>query len=356
MSKIIALFRSRETFSVSLSFVCTVLFSLTVVHAATTISTNVNTGGTLTVTGIGHLQADLNIYGNDLNIGTGTATSTLSGGFGIGVGTTTPGAVFAIATSTAGLNTAFLLSNLGSNYTFYAEDTANDSSPFVIDATGNVGLGTTTPGVKLGVAGDINANIIYGDTFFATSTTATSTFRGGLIVDTSTLVVDFSTNRIGIGTTSPWALFSVNPDQVSGAEFAVGSSTKTDLIVTNAGRVGVGSTTPFVALGITGTTTSSAGAIVGIDGSPVNQIRFGTCTYNPGAVVTTSGLSTNCTGATGVTPTDRVFVTPQQLELGLIFTAASSTAADVIQVTVLNATTTGGITPASRSWFWMAIK
>ena len=74
------------------------------------------------------MKGDLTISGNDINLGTGTATTTISGGFGIGVGTTTPGAAFAVATSTAGANTAFLLSNLGSGYTLWAEDSARYDS------------------------------------------------------------------------------------------------------------------------------------------------------------------------------------------------------------------------------------
>ncbi|MDP3661752.1 MAG: helix-turn-helix domain-containing protein, partial [bacterium] len=104
------------------------------------VNTNIGAGG------------DLSLSGNDINLGTGTATSTVSGGFGIGIGTTTPGAAFAVATGTTALNTAFLLSNLGSGYTAWFEDSANDASPMVIDAAGNLGIGTSTPGSLFSVA------------------------------------------------------------------------------------------------------------------------------------------------------------------------------------------------------------
>src|SRR3989338_4453389 len=45
--------------------------------------------------------------------------------------------------------------------------------------------------------------------FSATSTTATSTIAGGLTVDTDTVLVDFSTNRIGVSTTTPTEQFAV---------------------------------------------------------------------------------------------------------------------------------------------------
>jgi hypothetical protein len=55
-----------------------------------------------------------------------------------------------------------------------------------------------------------------------------------------------NTGNVGIGTTSPWAQLSVNPNGVTGPAFAIGSSTKTDFIVTNGGNVGIGISDPSV--------------------------------------------------------------------------------------------------------------
>lgn len=51
---------------------------------------------------------------------------------------------------------------------------------------------------------------------------------------------------VGIGTTSPWAQLSINPTASNGIapSFAIGSSTATNFVVTNAGFVGIGTTTP----------------------------------------------------------------------------------------------------------------
>jgi len=106
-------------------------------------------------------------------------------------------------------------------------------------------------------------------------------------------------------------------------------------------------------------TASSTDAIIGGDDTngTIAGIVFGTCTYNPGEAITASStLITSCTGADGVRTADRVFVTPRSLEDQLIFTSASSTAANVIQVSVFNAGGRGDLTPASRSWDWMAIR
>ncbi len=72
------------------------------------------------------------------------------------------------------------------------------SSLFTILANGNVGIATTSPYTKLSVAGEIA-----GSFFTATTTTATSSLAGGLTVGTNRLVVDRSTNFVGIGTAAP---------------------------------------------------------------------------------------------------------------------------------------------------------
>ncbi|MFA6415809.1 MAG: tail fiber domain-containing protein, partial [Candidatus Paceibacterota bacterium] len=62
-----------------------------------------------------------------------------------------------------------------------------------------------------------------------------------------------NSGSVGIATTTPWGLLSVNPNGIgSGPEFVVGSSTATHLIVTNAGNVGVGTTNPTSILTVSG--------------------------------------------------------------------------------------------------------
>ena len=51
--------------------------------------------------------------------------------------------------------------------------------------------------------------------FVATSTTATSTFAGGLNVDGGNFIYDYSTNRVGIGTTSPSTLLTVHTTETT---------------------------------------------------------------------------------------------------------------------------------------------
>jgi len=77
------------------------------------------------------------------------------------------------------------------------EGTTNDDI-LLVDGSGRLGIGNSAPSNLLtvnGVASALN--------FVATSTTATSTFAGGLTVDSTDLVVDPDGGRVGIGTASP---------------------------------------------------------------------------------------------------------------------------------------------------------
>jgi len=72
----------------------------------------------------------------------------------------------------------------------------NTTTKFIINSVGNVGIGTTSPYAKLSVVGPVVAEY-----FHATSTTATSTFSGGLSAASSLYVLQ--NGNVGIGTASP---------------------------------------------------------------------------------------------------------------------------------------------------------
>lgn len=58
--------------------------------------------------------------------------------------------------------------------------------------------------------------------------------------------------RVGIGTTSPWGQLAINPDGSTVPALAIGSSTRSLLVVTNMGNVGIGTTSPNQKLSVNG--------------------------------------------------------------------------------------------------------
>src|SRR3989344_833733 len=175
-----------------------------------------------------------NVSENILGFSTGgseRAEFTQSGAFG--VGTTSPGGFVAISTATS--SPGFLLEYTGSGPAFYVEDVADDTSPFVIDANGNVGVGTTTVGSILSVQGVANftagTSTIYSaasvPNFTATTTTATSTIAGGLTVATGNAAA------FGVATTGPSRLLSVGGNALIG-----GSGTTTLTLTTSTASTG----------------------------------------------------------------------------------------------------------------------
>lgn len=73
----------------------------------------------------------------------------------VGVGTTSPQATLDVQATTG---TAMRITNSGTGESFRVEDATGDITPFVIDASGNVGMGTATPLARLHIT-DGSANI-----------------------------------------------------------------------------------------------------------------------------------------------------------------------------------------------------
>ena len=101
----------------------------------------------------------------------------------------------------------------GAGAALLVEDSTNpDSTPFIIDTSGNVGIGVSSPTAKIDVSGS-------------------AVISGNLTVDTTTLKVDSSTNRVGIGTASP--LSPLHIADAGGYGVQINSTTNLGLIGSN---------------------------------------------------------------------------------------------------------------------------
>jgi hypothetical protein len=86
----------------------------------------------------------------------------------VGIGETNPGVKLAINGSlsannsstftVSGASPALLVQQYGSGVSFRVDDTVSDKTPFIIDTSGNVGVGTLLPSAQLSVNGAISAN------------------------------------------------------------------------------------------------------------------------------------------------------------------------------------------------------
>jgi hypothetical protein len=111
-----------------------------------------------------------------------------------------------------------------------------------------------------------------------------------------------SSGNVGIGTTSPWGLLSINANglAVGAPQFVIGSSTRTDFIVTQNGNVGIGTSSPFAKLSITGT-TAQTNPLLAIDyslsGTATSSALYVSSLGNMGIGTTTPGRTLDVFGS-----------------------------------------------------------
>jgi len=211
----------------------------------------------------------------------GISTTSLSTRFGIAGLSLSAAPLMLVSTSTA---------------TGGVANTGATSTAFMINSNGNVGIGTSSPSSALSVAGNFlltgtggaaSSTVIMGGQIDLQSSVGTSTFAGGLNTKagllsaggltltggnilqqnnaTNTLagglILTSATQALGIGTSSPFALLSINAPQGIPA-FAIGSSTAgspgTSFLIDQFGNVGIATTSLSTKFGITGRALSTA--------------------------------------------------------------------------------------------------
>nr|MBX2866372.1 hypothetical protein [Candidatus Kaiserbacteria bacterium] len=259
-----------------------------------------------------------------------TATSTFAGGLAVettgfvydyasnkvGIGTSAPETRLTLVQESDALGGGFRVNQVGDSDYFeiigIADRVAlglNGTETFSFLENGSLGIGTSSPTYNLEVLGDARFTSSVDATYFtATSTTATSTFAGGLAVETTGFVYDYATNKVGIGTASPVFRFDVVGDGrftglVDASRFVATSTTATstfaggltvdsfDFVVDpDSNRVGIGTTnlTSLLTLGYT-TSIISTDSSDGSDSKRIQIAGGGTAGTERGASIEVMG-------------------------------------------------------------------
>ena len=168
-------------------------------------ATNSGAGNALTVVGNAGVSQTLTVT-QDFYVDTNVfAVDTTNNR--VGVNTNTPQATLDVQ-ATSGV--AMRVTNTGVGDSFRVEDTTSDTTPFVIDASGNVGIGTISPQATLDVQATGSSNAMR-----ITNTGTGNSFlvEDGASTDNSPFVIDNNGN-VGIGKTNPVALLDINGQTV----------------------------------------------------------------------------------------------------------------------------------------------
>jgi len=226
------------------------LLITSIVSAATTISTNITTGGVLTVTG--------------------TAASSFAGA--LGVGTSTPIASLAVQ-GIGGINPFVIASSTG-------------TSLIMVLQNGNVGIGTTSPAAKLTVSGTGAAGTQMRSEFANTNTTLTGAGTAITLINTDQTVNNFAGIDFKSQNTSGAEIISSKIVGIFGARSAsqvegllsfltrsAGGAINEKMRIDGVGNVGIGTSTPATQFQVT---TSSLNATTTITIGKAGQNK-GSC-------------------------------------------------------------------------------
>ena len=302
-----------------IGFIAAIGFSA---YAATTISTNVTTGGDVYATSTIQATGNLVGYGDLLAGGTTTATVTgfnlggvagthadayLSGGLGVGNATTTDGSI-----------------------------EANVDLVIYDDGWIKSGLGIGTSATSTAGSASLSADLVAADDGW---------FQGGFAVGTA------ATSTAG------------------SANFSADIVVADDAFVQGGLAVGTTATTTAGAIDTTGN-VHIGGNLQLSTGTAINKIMFsGTCTVNPPALQAMGGdengdsaigniSHASCTDATGISTSDIVFLsgTPAGWNNNVFIVNASSTDTNTIGLVFKNPSTTTAINIGSVVIPWFSIQ
>jgi hypothetical protein len=301
-----------------------------ITFAATTISTSISTGGTLSVTGVstltgGYVSTASSTVVGGLNVsGPVSASSTLIvNGLSTLTGTAATGGMFGVASSSPwGLfSVESVAGTVGANTPMFVIGDQGTSSPILyVSARGSIGLGTTTPeklyGTDLisagygrmltvsdtGAPAAISIDGAGGVNLYLTDTTAAANKKifsfknnGGQLLfesyddsptNTTNIAIDAGLHNVGVGNNSEiWSKLQVTGGGTgTGQLFSlVDSASTTVLQVLDNGKVGIGTTSPATELSISSaatttvyvhSTTASKGGCIELKGTDGTAYRM----------------------------------------------------------------------------------
>ena len=159
----------------------------------------------------------------------GTQRMTITDTGYVGIGTTSPYAKLSVVGQAVAEFFTATSTTLASTFPRLSSTYATSTQLSVASLTsGRIPYATTGGRFIDSSALTFDGTTVTAPVFAASSATATSTFAGGFAVETSGLVYDYSTNRVGIGTASPTNTLSVNGTANVSGWFGVGTTAQYD--------------------------------------------------------------------------------------------------------------------------------
>ncbi|MDO8493594.1 MAG: FG-GAP-like repeat-containing protein [bacterium] len=230
-------------------------------------------------------------------------------------------ATSSVATSSS--QTLLTLNQLGSGDILSLQ--SSNTTLLTVTTAGKTGIGTTTPAKTLSVQGDalfagsltLSNLTATGTITIAGASTLSSTlsvlglasFNGNASTSqfTATSSAYFATTGglVGIGTTTPWGLLSVNPSALGSGipEFVIGSTTATRFLIAGNGNVGIGTTSPGTLFSINGVANFTTGTTTFVGSGGINLLTNGCFSINNTCVGGSgSGSGTVNSGTAGQLP------------------------------------------------------
>ena len=239
-----------------------------------------------------------------------TDGTTSSWGSPTGAVSTSGGDTITVA---SGTTVPLTIQNNGTGNSFVVNDVASDTTPFIVDQSGNVGVGVASPTNKLSVGGGID----FTTSGFSGSGTglwlqATNTL-GIVTAGTNRVVVD-ADGDVGIGNNTPTYKLDV-----IGSVLGTTATSESPLLKLNASATGNNvfeKTTLYRHTAGSDWTGTSIKKQVVVDATPMGYIE-----YNPAGLSQGIGIGTNSTIRLGITQSGGVEIGGKDIELMTIMGA-----------------------------------